>query len=448
MTLLVAFSACVLMVGMAVSVNIGNLVLKRGKLQEIADSASLHAAKAVNDSLVLDAGANASEIAESAARASVAANATGHGNTSVPDVTAVYIPQTAYSGSVQVSLSQTQNFFMSGFVPSSARTISVSSMATMTEGNSYLQVIFLVDISNSMGVGGTPAAISELENGAGRCAFACHDPNGYYTISNGCIMSSTGSYSSRGVWQPPCDMRTVAKASGISLKIDYVNQSLNSFLTELAEYSQDNRNHLYVGIDTFGTNFAQLLIPTTDIETVQNTASALDIENATPYGNKNNDPRRGPFDYSVYNGGYTKTSLALQQVVQGLENVGNGSSPTSRKTYVIFISDGAQDVYSSRATYQSVVDVSYGSYCTQLKNQNVKLFSIWVPYYPFPGNKLYDALFGSLPTSGSGSMEGAMDACSSGSGYYFQADDGPAIQNAFSSALNTIIKDSALRLSH
>ncbi|MFT8719872.1 vWA domain-containing protein [Acetobacter sp.] len=395
-----------------------------------------------------NSGSDASAIAQSTANATVQANAAVSGINPLPNVTATYIPTTAYSGSVQVTLSQKQNFLMSGFLPTSSGNVSVSSTASMTEGNAYIQVIFLVDISNSMGVGGTPAAITELENGPGRCAFACHDPKGYYTISNGCILSSTGSYSGWGKWQPPCDMRTVAKANGISLKIDYVNQSLNSFLTELSEYSQDNRNHLYVGIDTFGTNITQVLSPTTDMTTAENTAASLDIENSTPYANANNNPQRAPFDYSQYNGGYTKTSLALQQVIQQLDNVGDGSSASSRKTYVIFISDGAEDVYSSRATYKSVVDVSYVSYCTQLKNQNVKLFSIWVPYYPFPGNQLYDALFSNLPTTGSGSMEGAMETCASGPGYYLRADDGPAIQTAFASALGTIIQDSALRLSH
>ncbi|MBV1837974.1 pilus assembly protein [Acetobacter estunensis] len=449
-----ALSALPVMLGVAAAVDLGTVVNTRSKLQSLADAASLQAAKQANNSLASGSSTTtdaALAVARTTAQSMVTANAQISGLSSVPSVSVSYTPQTSYSGSVTVALSQTPKLFFSGLLPAGNKTVSVQSTATMAQGNSYIQVLFLVDISNSMGIGGTPSDIQQLENGPGQCAFACHDPHGYDAISNNCVLASAGQWQGSGwysVWRPPCDMRTVAKASGISLKIDYVSQSLQAFVSQLVQYAQDDRNHITVGIDTFGTVFSRVVLPTTDLSQATSAAANVDIEDATPFANQYNNPNRSPSDWADYNGGYTKTQAALQQVATDLQNVGDGSSSSSMKTYIIFISDGAEELYSASGKWHTAVDVNYGAACTALKNKGVRLFSVLVPYYPIPGNTLYDALVAPFDGTGEGSMQYTMQTCASASTDFIQADDGPAIKQALSSVFDTIIADSALHLTH
>ncbi|NHN85752.1 VWA domain-containing protein [Acetobacter musti] len=445
-------AALTMLIGIATSANLAVVVNTHTQLQNFADAASLKAAQAANDSLVTQAStspAEALQTAQAAAETSVATNAAAAGITTLPGISVSYASQTQYSGSVTVTLTSTPKFFLPNLVPGLSGPVTVTSTASMTATNSYIQVIFLVDVSNSMTVGGSTAAIQALENTNSQCAFACHDPNAYYYSANGvsCTTSlSPQTYSRKG--KPVCDMRAYAQANGIELKIDYVKQAMQTFTSQLNDYAASNNTYISVGISTFGTNVIQSLAPTTDIAAAITAASAVDVENATQYFNSHNSSSYRPLDYADYNGGYTKTTDALNYTASQLTNVGDGSSATKRKTYIIFLSDGAEDVYDATyPPYYHNIDVTYTNACTTLKNMGVQLFSIWVPYYSVPGNSLFDTYVAPVTGTGSGTMQGSMQSCASKSDDYFQADDGAGIQSAFSSALNMIINDSSLRIS-
>ncbi|NHN87392.1 TadE/TadG family type IV pilus assembly protein [Acetobacter conturbans] len=445
--LIVPAAVVAMTIGIATATDIATLVKTRNQLQSIADAASLRGAQAANNALV-SAGTNASDAiaqqtAQTTSTAAVTANAGIAGISPIPTTTVNYTAATQYSGSVTVTLTSTPNLFLLSFVPSLAAPLTVTSTSSMTASNTYLQVIFLVDISNSMAVGGTSSAITYLENSSNQCAFACHDSNGYYGISRACSMTPVFSGS-----KPPCDVRAAAKTAGINLKIDYVTEAIEAFMSQIKDFAADNPGYISIGINTFGTNFKQLLAPTTDIAAAITASSSVDVEDATQYFNVYNNPNRGSLDYADYNGGYTKMTSALTQLTSQITNVGDGSTPTTMKTYVIFISDGAEDVYDATySPYYHNVDVSYTTACTTLKNKGVQLFSIWVPYYSVPGNVLFDTYISPYTGTGSGTMQGSMQDCASSSTDYFQADDGLAIVSAFSSALNVIINDSSLRIS-
>ncbi|GBR06092.1 membrane protein [Acetobacter oeni] len=441
-----AVSLVPLIIGIAATVDLGMIINTRSKLQDMADAASLLAAKAASTYLVEEntssTSAGAQSTAQTAAVASITTNAANAG-VAVPTSQVTYTATTAYSGTVTVALSQTTNLLFSGFLSSGANTISVSSTATTTEGNAYIQVIFVVDISNSMGVGGTAAAISSLESGIGQCAFACHDPNGYSVATISCTTkTSSGRHQST---LAPCDMRAEAKTEGIDLKIDYVNEAIQDFITQLTEYAQNDTTHIKVGIDTFGTSFTQMLAPTTDLSTAATDAASIDLEAATPLANAQDNPNSSSTNYSTYNYGYTKTTAALTQAIAGLSGVGDGSSATSMKTYIVFLSDGVEDIYGTTPWHRSI-DLSYTSLCTTLQNMGVKIFSIWAPYYAIPNDNQYDTLIAPIAGTGSGTMQGAMQSCATSSDTYFQADDGPAIQSAVASTFDTILEDSSLRI--
>lgn len=395
----------------------------------------------LNDS---SAQTTAQQIAETTALQSVMQNAQAAGISPVPAVTVQYIPASSVSGAVSVSLSYTPRLLISNILNYSGGPITVKSTAAMDEGESYFQIVFVVDISNSMAIGGDPAAITTLENGSSQCVFACHDPKGYGVSTESCYATGARKSSSRK-W--PCDMRAYAKQQGINLKIDYVNQALEEFMENMSEYSSKYPDKITVSINTIGTNFNQLLNSTSDMTAAMNAASSIDIENATQWSNVNNSGS-APYDFKDYNYGYTNTSDYLNKSLSLITNIGDGSSSSKRKTYVVFLSDGAQDVwdgytniYEDPNTRYRVVNVDYSAACQNIKQSGIRLFSVWATYY-----SINDSLINPLLGTGAGSMQGAMQACASDDEDFFEADDGPAIQTAITSIFSSIMSDVSLRL--
>ena len=359
-------------------------------------------------------------------------------------------------------------------------TVPLRTLATAKGGGfTYYQIVFVADVSNSMGIGGTSADITSLLNDKLiACAFACHDPNQYRpdTTSYYCRQNSTDanchtsgatycpslSYwqgvdtttSSRGVTTvnttkansdyktnctqsygttPFADKRALAKQFGYKLKIDYVTSAISSFVTQLTPYmtAASTKNLFAVSMWTFGTTIKQVQAPTNDATTLATTSSAIDLEGAVP---------------STQNYGYTYTTQALQQAMAGTPNQGDGTSATSRKTYFILLSDGAEDVPGS-SNWGRIVDVNYLATCTAMKqpviatnpNSNPIVFSIEAAYPPISPDTdgQYTALI--LNKGLNTTIPTTMKACASSSDDYFLASDGPGIQAAVSQVFSNII---------
>ncbi len=438
----VAFVPLLIAIGGAV--DIGQIVNTRVALQAVADAAALAATKQTNAYLAASTGSSSStsgsmqSIAQSAAESAVLSNYQGAGLSSLPSTSVTITQTSAYSASVTVKLNLTQAALFPAFRSAASTTISVTSTATMAEGSRYFQVIFVVDVSNSMGIGGTTSAISELASSSQiQCAFACHDPNGYSKATTSCTAATSSTRSGRHSTTIPCDRRATAKTLGIQLKIDYVNEAVQTFISQLAEYATDSRANFSVGIYTFGTGFTQMLAPTTDMSAAAAAAENIDIEAATNW----TPP------YSVTNYGYTKTTTALGDVQSSLTNIGDGSSASAMRTYVVFLSDGAEDVYTDNL-WNRMVDTAYSSSCTSLKAAGVRLFSIWAPYYPVTDTDgQYETLVAPYNGTGADSMQNTMETCATSSDDYIEAEDGPAIQSAVSTTFSSIIADIGLHLS-
>jgi Flp pilus assembly protein TadG len=444
-----ALGSLVIMTAIAVGIDYSQLVATKTKLQAFTDSAALSATKAANNymfSHMGDSGAEAAaqQIAETTATQSVTQNAQIAGISPVPAIVVKYVPASSISGSVSVSLSYTPSLLIPNLLDYAGSPLTVKSTAAMDEGESYFQIVFVVDISNSMAIGGDPAAISTLENGSSQCVFACHDPNGYGVSTESCYAPGSRKSSSRK-W--PCDMRTYAKQQGINLKIDYVNQAIQEFMQDMSEYSAKYPDKIVVSISTIGTNFNQILSPTSDMQSAVSAASSIDVENATQWSNAQNSGS-APFDFKNYNYGYTNMSEYLNKSLSMISNIGDGSTSEKKKTYFVFLSDGAQDVwdgytdvYSDPNTRYRVVNVDYSSACQKIKDSGIKFFSVWATYY-----SINDYMVNPFMGTGAGSMQGTMQSCASAPEDFFEADDGPAIKNAISSIFSSIMNDVSLRL--
>jgi Flp pilus assembly protein TadG len=447
--ILVAAAMFTTMIGVSVAINVGTIVNTKTRLQSIADAAALKAAKAANESLASggsDAKSNAQTVATTVAQATVSANAAGAGLSATPTATVTYNSIGDYSSTVTVALSSTPKFVLANLIPSMSGAVSVSSTASVTAGQSYLQIIFLVDVSNSMAIGGTQAVINTLLNTPAQCAFACHDTHGYYdSIKSIKCTTQTSSYQSL----PACNMRAYAQNNGLDLKIDYVRSALSNLASQISDVSANAANHFSISMVTFGTQITQVLAPTSDQSQISSALSSVDVEDATPYINSYNSQNTSRYgmQIDVYNGGYTKTADALNYVASHLTNVGDGSAANKMTTYVVFLSDGTSDTYvNNNSLANRNVTTYFGSGCTTLKNMNVKIFSVWTPYYVDRSSSWFNQYFGSVPDSGAGSMQDAVQDCATSDDYYFEATDGPEIKQAFSSVFNKIITDTSLRL--
>lgn len=430
--IIVAFASVPILIGIAVSYNIGQTIAARKELQDAADAAALAAAKGVNNALVEGAGTSSQTDMEAVAgtlvQQSLAANRSTF--TTAPESSFSVNTLSQYTVSVTVNLTTQVSSVMPSFLGGGNNIISVASTATMSPGSAYFQILFVVDVSNSMGVGGDEDNINQLINYQ-QCAFACHDPNGYSHKTTSCVPSGSG-------WKS-CDRRTVARQYGIKLKIDYVNQAVQSFLSKLQDYSSDTRMNSTIGIYTFGYSFNQLLPPTSDLTAALTAATSIDIENVTDWR-----ASMGP----SYNYGYTYTTKSLTSILNALSDVGDGSSTTSKKTFVVFLSDGLEDVPGSSA-WGRATGTDYATVCTAIKNAGARVFSILAPYYPIlSGSEApqYQALVAPFASTGSGSMQYAMQNCASSDGDFFLASDGDDIQSAFQQALGVIVADVGLRL--
>jgi Flp pilus assembly protein TadG len=421
------------------AVDFTTAVTARNQLQDTADSAALAAAGAANSYLTANGSsaaqvAAATQLATATSQNFVNANANASLLTGAPTVTVA----TVMNASVATVNVTVQANVKPAFLQLAGITnipLTLTSKTTMTPGTKYYQVIFVIDVSNSMGIGGTAAAITALQNNSQiGCAFACHDPNSYSAATTSCL--AAGFYSRQTswpfsqVWNLPvnnCDKRAIAKADNILLKIDYVNQAVQSFISQLSSYAGSSPSHFSVGIDTYGSTFNQALAPTPNMTTAQTAASTIDVENAQPLA---------PSNY-----GYTYTANGLTSALQTLTNVGDGSSATKMLTYVVFLSDAVQDVPGA-SQWGRVTNLGYTAQCTALKAAGVNVFSIWAPYYAITGDSQYDTLVAPMTSQLGPTMQG----CASNSGQYFQANDGPAIQSAVNSTFNIIIANANLRI--
>lgn len=395
-----------------VVIDCGFIISARSKVQTAADAAALAGSRAAAVYIDQHGGWTTANIAAAKTLAASTAQTTfttSLGTTVFSGTPKLTVTTTAVAGkafTTELAVTASVPTRLMGIGGFDKVDIAVNTGAQTGSSVKYYQFVFLVDVSGSMAIGGTPSDITKLQNGwrYGNCAFACHDPSHYYSGT---------------------DYRVVAKNDGIKLKIDYVNTAIQTFFSSLSpaltSAGADSRFSIY----TYGTNFSTLQASTSSISTATSKAAKIDIE---AIGN------------AASNWGYTKTSSALGSVKNALTNVGDGSSATARKTYVVFITDGVEDLPSPGATYGRSTDLDYGPACTTLKGTGATLIAIEATYPSVTGDAQYNEIVAPLAPS----LAPTLTACATSSNWYFSADNGPAIQAAMSSIVTQIT--SALRL--
>ena len=318
------------------------------------------------------------------------------------------------SVSARVTWSANATIALGGPIGVSSMPLGGASQAAMGSPT-YYQFIFVLDVSQSMGIGGTQAAMEALlANSQIQCAFACHDPN-FERYKN-------------GEDNLQVDRRALARQAGIKLKIDFVAEALRGFMLKVnsANTTSGYPNIYKVGIHTIGSDFKVAVPPTTDVASVVKVAKDLDIETARPY-----TPDFW-YGYSLINDGLIASAAKIT-------GIGDGSSQSARKTFVVLLTDGVQDFQRVGKGRRS--NTLYSDGCDAIKARNATLITIAAPMPDFVGDsvaarKFLDPLKDQITP--------ALKNCSSDpSRYYFHATDGKAIVKS----VNSLFSNATFKLS-
>jgi Flp pilus assembly protein TadG len=411
---------------MGFCVDLSVMLAEKTRAQNIADAGSIDALRTVQTYMATNGNTEAvfNQI-QSSAQTSANALMTGLTNQDANMVSAVPAVQLSYSPTTYAITSQaTVNFqFKPAFMGIFGITnIAASVPATSTSAlNRFTQVIFLVDVSESMGVGATDQVVQALQAdpditagsgwNAGPCAFACH---------TNATISQDGS----------TDNRAVAKQKGYQLKIDSVQTAVQDFLTQLYAVSQSSPGHYSAGIYTFSNVLHTVVAPTlpaqTSFASLNDATSAIDLD-------------LGSGVEPCWNNcaGWTNLTGALSSVKGELTNVGDGSSPTSMLTYVVVLTDGVEDTYDTSYWAGHDIDTTWASKCAAIKASGAQIATVQAIYYPLATNTAYQELVAPIASQ----IPGAFSTCASSSDLSLTATDGTgintAVQNLFAKFTST-----------
>jgi Flp pilus assembly protein TadG len=372
-------------VGGAVDYSIANS--QRAKIQAALDSAILAGAIAGKQSL--DAGSGQSTAIAAANTAAVSffnGNMVGYTATLTANYT---MSGLSLSGTGSASAAVPTNFMKIVGFP----TIPINIASTATSSSQpYVDVYLLIDISASMLLPSTTAGITQMINGQGGCALACH----YNT-------NGTDSYS----W---------ALNNGIQLRYQVVNQGVSNLLTYLGGNST-LQSHVKVGLWALDSSLTQMSSLTSSYTTVANNFPAPGV--AT-----NDAAAATPFNSLV------------GDFISAVGTAGDGSSSASPQKMVIIATDGVNDptrAWVSDVSLRPQVKVFDTTFCTTFKTNGVTVAILNTPYYPMTWDWGYNATLGQPGSLGGATRVDdipiALQACAGNN--FTVASDVTAIEQAF-----------------
>jgi Flp pilus assembly protein TadG len=386
-------------VGAAIDYTIMNK--QRSKIQAALDEAILAGAIAGKQTLDAGSGQTAAIAAANAAAAKFFSGNTAGMTASIS--TSFTMSGLNLSGTGSASGSVPTTFLKAIGDPSLPFTVASKAASA---AQPYLNVYLLVDISASMLLPSTTAGITQMRNGRGGCALACHDQT-----------DGTDSYS----W---------ALDQGIQLRYQVVNQGVQNLLN----YLMSNANlssHVKVQLWSIDSSLTQLSSMTSSYSTISNNFPAPGLASTDASA-------ATPFDSLIGN------------FISSVGNAGDGSSSSSPQKMVIIATDGVNDptrAWTWDASLRPQVKVFDTTFCTTFKNNGVTVAIINTPYYPMTWDWGYNVTLGQPGSLGGATRVDdipiALSACAGK--YFTSASTVSAIQSAFT---NMFVLASPIRLTN
>lgn len=407
-----------ILMGIAAAVDYSRAVNTRTRLTAAADAAALAGANAASQPSV-PVGHRAS-VGNAAAANYFAGNADSgsytnltHTETLTTDASGAVAQKVCYTAKV--------NSIFGGVGGMSA--FDVANCVTARAAYSpYVEFHILIDVSESMTIGATPAAQAIVRAQSGEnCAFACHH---------------------QGRSGP-------ARAAGATLRLDMVKSAVASVLNSIPA-SPNVKYQIY----RF-SNEAAIVSPKTDSAATR--TSRLNSLNFDTWNN---------------GGGGSNVQPALNYVKARI-SPGDGSNPANPITYVMLVTDGIEnsahlsggsfpilqwyeDPDMSRISPYQVISIGgysdqtiqsmSASYCTQIKNAGAKMVTMLTPYYVMSGaTNSQDVLRDNFVNNTARPRAVTqMQACASSPSMYGLADSSTNLQNAMKTIITVATKPLAL----
>jgi Flp pilus assembly protein TadG len=416
-SMMFAFGAPFLMLGIAVAIDFNNASVARSKLNADADAAAL---AALTPAMMqqTDAVAQAAAVAMFTARANALTSLVA-GQT-VVSVTITH-PNGPTSRQVLVSYNAENNTIFSGVLGQKFMGISGTS-TSVAQLPPNIDFYLLLDNSPSMSLPATQAGITTMQNltptqdGNNSCAFACHQAstNNSDTQGNLCL-SSNGVYSSptvssnqycaandgHGHTLTQIDNYAMARHNNITLRLD----ELTSGVTTLMQTAYNNATSgLYSTPPTYrfaaysmdslwqiGTTNTQLMSLTSNYQSAwTNASSSFGVmemyANNVTCGDSACDVGGNQGDIA------TNYDNATSSINSTIPNPGTGTNVTgdTPQEVMFFVTDGVEDEQNINRLIQPINGGATTNYCTVIKNRGIKIAILYTQYLAVPANAFYE----------------------------------------------------------
>jgi Flp pilus assembly protein TadG len=460
-------------------VDYGMAADRQAQLEGYADAAAL---SAVTPTMMTENNSQAQAVAQNSFNAQASTLTQVTYNTS--DVTATVTTTAGNVRTATVSYSVPYNTFFASILGMS--TITLKGGSTATGGlPPNIDFYLLLDDSPSMAIAATTAGITTMVNNTqGQCdsapyggsscgcAFGCHETNpsgeSHYiktgtgsplcTASNNyanCSKSGTGNPSGE-------DNYALARALGVTLRIDLLNQAAQNLMGTALATERGNNAAYRAAIYTFDYQINTLQALTSNLTTAQSSAANLSMlgvysNNWLTSSNDNNDAD-------------TDFDTAMNSINTTMPNPGSGTNNNgdTPQEILFIVTDGVDDASLSKsvspaAAYgnlssgppfrlQSTFNPQNSSgkevmppkqspaqtqdYCTLIKGRGIRIAILYTEYLALPSNGWYNSHVSPFQNN----IGPQLQACASPNLYSVVTTDGDisaALQQLFNAAVES-----------
>jgi len=388
--------------GMAI--DYGMAARKRSQLNAAADAAVL---AAVTPSMMSKTAALAQTAATNAfnARASLIKGVTQLNGS--PKIT---VTEGILSRSVQVTYqAQVKNAFSVLYQMPTTQIGGTATSSASVPPN--IDFYLLLDSSPSMAIAATSAGIATMEANTaaqGKCAFGCHqaDPKADH-LGNPDVPGQPGTM---------MDNFALARSLNVVLRIDNLKDAVSKLMTTVQNTMASNNAKYRAGIYSFDMAMNTIQTLTSDLATAKTNAGNIALQKV--YSNNKRCADSACLSGVNNNDTDTNFTAAFDGINTVMPTPGGGTNAggDTPQQVLFLVTDGVRDENVSGARVQSVIP---DSWCTTIKNRNIRIAVLYTTYLPLPNNNWYNTFIAQFQSK----IGPTLESCASPGLYYEVSTD-------------------------
>ena len=255
----------------------------------------------------------------------------------------------------------------------------------------------LLDTSPSMEIAATTAGINTMvanTSAQSGCAFGCHE----YNPASDNLGNPNGE-----------DNYALARALGVTLRLDLVNQATQNLMTSAQTTATQNNTTYRAAIYTMDYNFSQLIGVTSNLTSAK--SAAANIQPLEVYNNNCLTSSNCNQDEDSYlDSGLSSVNGVMPAPGQGTTSLGD-----TPQEVLMIVTDAVNDDYIS-GRHMGPIDTET-DWCSTIKARGIRIAMLYLTYNPLPTNAFYNANVAPFQ----GQIAGDAQGCAS-PGLFFQVD--------------------------